>query len=44
MTYGYDARNAQMLGIEKGLTEKHIILVPHENVVRVEIKQNPTSK
>lgn len=44
VTYGYDARNAQLLGVEKGLTEKSITLAPYENINKVEIKQGNANK
>lgn len=41
MTYGYDSANAQLLGNEKGLTGKHIILAPYEHINKVEVKAQP---
>lgn len=44
VTYGYDARNAQLLGGEEGLASTHLSLAPYENVNRVEIKQAGPNK
>jgi hypothetical protein len=43
-TYGYDARNAQRLGVEKGLTEADLELAPYEDVVKVELKEDADTK
>ena len=39
VTYGYDSRNAQLIGVEKGLKEAHLNLRPYENINKVEVKQ-----
>jgi hypothetical protein len=39
VTYGYDARNAQLIGVEKGLKEVSLNLRPYENIVKAEVKQ-----
>ncbi|KAI8463025.1 MAG: hypothetical protein J3K34DRAFT_445591 [Monoraphidium minutum] len=44
MTYGYDARNAQMLGIQKNLAEVDLALAPYEGVTKVELREAAGSK
>ncbi|GBF99438.1 hypothetical protein Rsub_11924 [Raphidocelis subcapitata] len=44
MTYGYDARNAQMVGVEKNLQTADITLAAYENINKVEIKQAASNK
>lgn len=44
VTYGFDARDAQMLGVQQGLTESHMTLAPYESITRVEVKQQAANK
>lgn len=44
VTYGYDARNAQLIGVEKGLKEADIALSPYEGVVKVDLKEATANK
>lgn len=44
MTYGYDAKNAQLAGVEKNLAETHLSLVPYEGINKVEIKEGNANK
>jgi hypothetical protein len=39
LTYGYDSRNAQLIGVEKGLTTVDLSLAPYENIQSVEVKE-----
>jgi hypothetical protein len=41
MQYGYKAKDAVIIGHQKNLYTQHIELADYENVVRVDIKQQP---
>jgi hypothetical protein len=44
VTYGYDARNAQLIGVQKGLAEADISLAAYEGITKVELKESKTNK
>lgn len=44
VTYGYDAHSAQLIGIQKGLSEADLHLGAYEGITKVEIREAASSK